>query len=249
MAAARFDGPEGDEYLDAIARETLRVRPVVFDVGRILTQPVEIAGYRLPAGVMVAPGIGLVHADPERYPDPQRFDPDRMMGGNHGPHHLAALRRRQPALPRRDVRAGGDDRGAAGDTAARRSGDHHRARRAAARQARHPGAAPRCTHHGAGGPPWRPGGRRRMPGSVEPVDPPGVAGSDQVDDADRVGFAPFVPVDESRRDVANTVAPQPCPEIVQLGWAEAVRRVEDLAERREARAVCRRSRTIWRRGS
>ena len=39
-----------DDYLDAVAKETLRNRPVVFDVGRILTEPVELAGHRLPAG-------------------------------------------------------------------------------------------------------------------------------------------------------------------------------------------------------
>ena len=50
--------PAGDEYLDALAKETLRIRPVVFDVGRVLTEPVEVAGYRLPAGVMVAPEWG-----------------------------------------------------------------------------------------------------------------------------------------------------------------------------------------------
>lgn len=78
-ASAEGD-PAGDEYLDAVAKETLRIRPVVFDVGRVLTEPVELAGYRLPAGTMVAPGMGLVHASPEVYPDPERFDPDRMVG-------------------------------------------------------------------------------------------------------------------------------------------------------------------------
>ena len=61
------------------------MRPVVFDVGRILTAPIDLAGYRLPAGVMVAPGIGLVHADARVYPDPERFDPDRMVGATLSP--------------------------------------------------------------------------------------------------------------------------------------------------------------------
>lgn len=75
----------GDEYLDAVGKEILRVRPVVFDVGRILTEPTEVAGHRLPAGVMVAPGVGLVHANAEHYPDPERFDPDRMLGATLSP--------------------------------------------------------------------------------------------------------------------------------------------------------------------
>lgn len=83
--ASAAGDPAGDDYLDAIAKETLRIRPVVFDVGRVLTQPVELAGYRLPAGVMVAPGIGLVHRSARQYPDPDRFDPDRMLGVTPGP--------------------------------------------------------------------------------------------------------------------------------------------------------------------
>ena len=83
--ASAAGDPAGDEFLDAVAKETLRIRPVVFDVGRVLKEPVEIAGYRLPAGVMVAPGIGLVHSRSDQYPNPDRFDPDRMVGATHGP--------------------------------------------------------------------------------------------------------------------------------------------------------------------
>lgn len=74
-----------DEYLDAIAKETLRIRPVVPDVGRILTEPIDIAGYRLPAGVMVVPSITLVHENADVYPGPDRFDPDRMVGATLSP--------------------------------------------------------------------------------------------------------------------------------------------------------------------
>ena len=58
---------------------------MVFDVGRVLKEPVELAGYRLPAGVMVVPGIGLVHSDSEVYPDADQFDPDRMVGATLSP--------------------------------------------------------------------------------------------------------------------------------------------------------------------
>ncbi|MGZ4563286.1 MAG: cytochrome P450 [Mycobacterium sp.] len=83
--ASAAGDPAGDEYLDALVKETLRIRPVVFDVGRVLTEPADVAGYRLPAGVMVAPGIGLVHANAAVYPDPDRFDPDRMLGATLSP--------------------------------------------------------------------------------------------------------------------------------------------------------------------
>ena len=85
VAAAEAGDAAGDEYLDAIAKETLRIRPVVPDVGRILKEPVEVAGYQLPAGVMVVPSITSVHADPNVYPDPDKFDPDRMVGATLSP--------------------------------------------------------------------------------------------------------------------------------------------------------------------
>lgn len=86
LAKAVRAAEEGDdEYLDAIAKETLRNRPVVPDVGRILTEPTEVAGYRLPAGVMVVPSITLVHEDAGLYADPDRFDPDRMVGATLSP--------------------------------------------------------------------------------------------------------------------------------------------------------------------
>ena len=39
----------------------------------------EIAGYELPAGVAVTPAIYLVHHDPEVYPEPDRFLPERFI--------------------------------------------------------------------------------------------------------------------------------------------------------------------------
>ncbi len=83
--ASAAGDPSGDEYLDAVVKETLRIRSVLFSSGRILKKPTEIGGYHLPSGVMVDPAIGLVHASAEVYPDPDRFDPDRMLGASLSP--------------------------------------------------------------------------------------------------------------------------------------------------------------------
>lgn len=68
-----------DAYLDAVIAETLRLRPVISIVLRRLTEPMEIAGYELPAGVSVAPCIYLMHRREDIYPEPDRFLPERFI--------------------------------------------------------------------------------------------------------------------------------------------------------------------------
>ncbi|HEX5114942.1 MAG TPA: cytochrome P450 [Pseudonocardiaceae bacterium] len=80
-AAQRAADAHDEEYLTAVAKEALRLRPVIFEVARRLTEPVEIGGYRLPAGAVVAPGIGLVQSDARNHPDPDEFRPERFLDG------------------------------------------------------------------------------------------------------------------------------------------------------------------------
>jgi cytochrome P450 family 135 len=68
-----------EEYLTATIQETLRLRPVISIVLRRLTEPVEIGGYELPAGVSVAPSIYLMHRNPEIYPNTDAFEPERFL--------------------------------------------------------------------------------------------------------------------------------------------------------------------------
>ena len=76
---AEASAGEDDAYLTATIQETLRLRPVISIVLRRLTEPVEIAGYKLPAGISVVPSIYLAHRNPEVYPEPQAFRPERFL--------------------------------------------------------------------------------------------------------------------------------------------------------------------------
>ncbi|MBE2318132.1 cytochrome P450 [Solirubrobacter sp. CPCC 204708] len=68
-----------DDYVDAVCKETLRLRPVLPGVIRLLKAPYEIAGYTLPAGVAVVPSIHLIHTRADIYPDPLAFRPERFL--------------------------------------------------------------------------------------------------------------------------------------------------------------------------
>jgi cytochrome P450 len=67
-------------YLDATAREALRLQPVIPIVGRILDRPMNVGGYDLPKGIGVVCAIYLAHRRPESFPDPTLFKPERFLG-------------------------------------------------------------------------------------------------------------------------------------------------------------------------
>jgi cytochrome P450 len=77
---AEADGG-GDEYMTAVVQETLRVRPVVPIVVRVLQEELEVGGYSLPAGTRVTPSIYLTNRNARVYERPAEFRPERFLGG------------------------------------------------------------------------------------------------------------------------------------------------------------------------
>jgi cytochrome P450 len=75
------------EYMDAVIKETLRIRPVAAHVARQLQVETEIAGYRLPRRTVIAPSIYLIHRNPRLYPDPGAFRPERFLGEDPPDHY------------------------------------------------------------------------------------------------------------------------------------------------------------------
>ena len=75
----RLQEEDGSDYLDAVLKESLRLRPVIPAVARKVMQPVELGGHNLPAGVFVVPSIYLTHRRPDVYPDPLAFKPERFL--------------------------------------------------------------------------------------------------------------------------------------------------------------------------
>ena len=112
-----IDAGDGDAYLTATINEILRRRPVLPNAeprGWSSARSRSAAGPIRPGVALVASAY-LVHHDPDIYPDPYAFRPERFLGQPPGHLHLDPVRRRPPALPGRELRAAGDeDRAARG---------------------------------------------------------------------------------------------------------------------------------------
>lgn len=74
-------GGEDEAYVDAVIQETMRLRPVLPIVIRVLKEPITVGQgrFRLPAGTRVAPAIMLVHLRDDIYPEPYEFRPERFI--------------------------------------------------------------------------------------------------------------------------------------------------------------------------
>jgi cytochrome P450 len=70
---------EGELYLDAVIKETLRLRPPVSVVVRRLLKPASLGGYELPAGTLIAPCVYLIHHREDVYERPGEFIPERFL--------------------------------------------------------------------------------------------------------------------------------------------------------------------------
>jgi len=79
LEAAFADGD--DAYPTAVVKETLRLRPVILGVGRVVREePFALGDYVIEPGIELNPSIAAIHRRADRYPDPAAFRPERYLG-------------------------------------------------------------------------------------------------------------------------------------------------------------------------
>ena len=74
-----FEDVQQLPYLQAVIQETLRLYPPSAIIFRLSTQDTTIAGMPVPAGTGVWIPVHVVNRDPENFPDPDNFLPDRWL--------------------------------------------------------------------------------------------------------------------------------------------------------------------------
>ncbi|MBJ7332806.1 MAG: cytochrome P450 [Solirubrobacteraceae bacterium] len=79
-ALARIsDDPADDAYVDAVIHETLRDRPVVPIIGRVLQEPMMFGEYEVPAGSFAGASLYGTNHNAAVYEDPYTFRPERFL--------------------------------------------------------------------------------------------------------------------------------------------------------------------------
>jgi len=70
------------EYLDRVLKESQRLYPSVPMFGRTSSPGTVINGYKIPEGIACLVLTYELHRDPEVFPNPEKFDPDRFLPEN-----------------------------------------------------------------------------------------------------------------------------------------------------------------------
>lgn len=82
LRAATDAARSGDgAYLEAVGKEALRLRPVIFSHGRITQREVTILGWTVPAGTRLWAPYPVLHRDPALWDGPQDWRPERWLDG------------------------------------------------------------------------------------------------------------------------------------------------------------------------
>ncbi|XP_012413707.1 cytochrome P450 3A12-like isoform X3 [Trichechus manatus latirostris] len=81
-ATPTYDAVLQMEYLDMVVKETLRLYPITARLERICKNDAEINGVIIPKGTLVMIPIFALQRDPEHWPEPEKFLPERFSREN-----------------------------------------------------------------------------------------------------------------------------------------------------------------------
>jgi cytochrome P450 len=72
-------------YLNAVCNETLRLHTLLPEVARELVSPINLFGYTIQPGNFVLVSCMAIHHNPDLYPEPNRYQPERFINRSYTP--------------------------------------------------------------------------------------------------------------------------------------------------------------------
>lgn len=76
------------EYLDMVINESMRLYPIGNRLERVAKTSVEIGGVTIPKGTVIAIPVFALQRDPDLWPNPEEFKPERYFDDRHTLYRL-----------------------------------------------------------------------------------------------------------------------------------------------------------------
>ncbi|XP_021350792.1 cytochrome P450 3A18-like [Mizuhopecten yessoensis] len=76
--APNYDNVAKLSYMEMCINETMRLFPAASRLDREAKNDVTIGNIRIPKGMIINIPVGAIHMDPEYWPEPEKFDPERF---------------------------------------------------------------------------------------------------------------------------------------------------------------------------
>ncbi|BFZ16367.1 hypothetical protein BsWGS_19406 [Bradybaena similaris] len=89
--APNYDNVQGLTYMDMCINETMRMFPPGFQIDRICNEDTVSQGIHIPKGMVVTVPVYAIHHDPEIWPEPDKFQPERFSAENKESRHSFAF--------------------------------------------------------------------------------------------------------------------------------------------------------------
>ncbi|XP_054714095.1 cytochrome P450 4V2-like [Uloborus diversus] len=77
-----YDDLKDMKYLDCVIKETLRLYPTTALIAKEIGKDMLIGDYQIPGGTGLVINLYMLHRDPNHFPNPELFDPDRFLPEN-----------------------------------------------------------------------------------------------------------------------------------------------------------------------
>ncbi|CAN8020297.1 unnamed protein product [Ixodes persulcatus] len=79
------------KYMDCVIKESQRLCPAVPFIGRTATEELKLGGHTIPKGTNIGLILYVLHRNPDVFPRPEEFDPDRFLPENSATRHPFAF--------------------------------------------------------------------------------------------------------------------------------------------------------------